>query len=165
MSVPIEDMVAKLMEEAAQEADHKAFCDEEVGKSRKAKDTKAMKMDQYRTRIDEAATKLQEGGDDVDPEKLRQDISEYVTKLFESCNFQDLTGQRITFVTQGYTFLQHVHRICEQLLRTSGAQVERQGRTPLQACELADIGKALIGVECQQSLFPTLGFACYRQVW
>merc|ERR1719262_2188492 len=49
----IEDMIAKLLDQAAQEADHKAFCDEELGKSNKAKDTKAQKMDDYRTRIDE----------------------------------------------------------------------------------------------------------------
>merc|ERR1719181_791979 len=52
----IEEMIAKLMDAAAQEADHKAFCDEELGKSNKAKEDKAMRMDQYRTRIDEAAT-------------------------------------------------------------------------------------------------------------
>merc|ERR1719183_1774274 len=52
----ISDMVAKLMEEAAQEADQKAFCDEEIGKSRKAQSEKSMKMDKYRTRIDDAAT-------------------------------------------------------------------------------------------------------------
>jgi len=52
----VQDMIAKLLDEAAQEADHKAFCDTELGKSRKAKDDKSRKMDQYRTRIDEAAT-------------------------------------------------------------------------------------------------------------
>merc|ERR1719238_643321 len=50
----IEDMIAKLMESAAEEADHKAFCDEELGKSRQAKENKAMKMDKYRSRIDQA---------------------------------------------------------------------------------------------------------------
>jgi len=52
----VSDMIAKLMDEAAQEADHKAFCDTELTKSRKAKDEKSRSMDQYRTRIDEAAT-------------------------------------------------------------------------------------------------------------
>merc|ERR1719214_257233 len=48
--------VKGLINEAAKEADQKAFCDTEIGKSRKAKDAKSRKMDQYRTRIDEAAT-------------------------------------------------------------------------------------------------------------
>merc|ERR550514_2132407 len=52
----IGDMITKLMDQVAQEADHKAFCDTELGKSRKSKDDKARKMDQSRTRIDEAAT-------------------------------------------------------------------------------------------------------------
>merc|ERR1719487_2012329 len=52
----IEDMISKLMQAAAEEANHKAFCDEELGKSRKAKAEKAMKMDQYRARIDSSAT-------------------------------------------------------------------------------------------------------------
>merc|ERR1719161_2739945 len=58
----VQDMIAKLMDEAAQEADHKAFCDTELGKTRKAKDEKSRKMDQYRTRIDSAATTKAELG-------------------------------------------------------------------------------------------------------
>merc|ERR1719301_86796 len=37
----INDMVTKLLDEAAKEADQKAFCDTEIGKSRKAKDAKS----------------------------------------------------------------------------------------------------------------------------
>lgn len=59
----IEEMIAKLMEEAQQEASQKAFCDEEMGKSKKAMELKSGKIDKYKARLDEAIsakTKAQE---------------------------------------------------------------------------------------------------------
>merc|ERR1719197_251993 len=70
----IEDMIAKLLETAAQEADHKAFCDEELGKSTKARDNKAQKMDQYRARIDQSATSKAELKESV--KELQAEIAE-----------------------------------------------------------------------------------------
>merc|ERR1719265_1084014 len=57
-------MIAKLMEEAQQEASQKVFCDEEMGKSKKAMELKSGKIDKYKARLDEAIsakTKAQEG--------------------------------------------------------------------------------------------------------
>merc|ERR1719487_2128369 len=48
----IEDMIAKLLKEAQEEATQKAFCDEEMGKSKKSQDEKQSKIDEYQTRID-----------------------------------------------------------------------------------------------------------------
>jgi len=70
----IEDMVANLLEEAAGEADHKAFCDEELEKSRKAQKDKSRKMDQYRTRIDEASATKNEMQTNVG--ELRAEVAE-----------------------------------------------------------------------------------------
>jgi chromosome segregation ATPase len=54
----IEDMIAKLLKEAQEEATQKAFCDEEMGKSKKSQDEKQSKIDEYQTRIDKASTTI-----------------------------------------------------------------------------------------------------------
>jgi len=52
----IEDMIAKLLNEANEEATQKAFCDEEMGKSKSAKEDKSMKFDKLTARIEKATT-------------------------------------------------------------------------------------------------------------
>jgi len=52
----IEDMIAKLLKEAQEEATQKAFCDQEIGKSKKSQDEKQSKIDGYQVRIDKATT-------------------------------------------------------------------------------------------------------------
>jgi len=56
----IEDMIAKLMKEAQEEATQKAFCDEEMGKSTKAKEEKTMTLDKLQSRIDKATSRTAE---------------------------------------------------------------------------------------------------------
>merc|ERR1719158_2626799 len=51
----IEDMIAKLLKEAQEEATQKAFCDEEIGKSKQSQAEKQAKIDEYQTRIDGAS--------------------------------------------------------------------------------------------------------------
>merc|ERR1719359_683499 len=48
----IEDMIAKLLKEAQEEATQKAFCDEEYGKSKKSKAVKTNTLNKLQTRID-----------------------------------------------------------------------------------------------------------------
>lgn len=50
----IEDMVAKLLQEAAEEATQKAMCDKEIGDSMKQKASKEGKMDKLSARLDKA---------------------------------------------------------------------------------------------------------------
>jgi len=71
----IGDMVAKLESEAAEEATQKAFCDEEMGKSNKAKDTKSMRADKLQSRMDTAATTKATLEDNI------KDLSEEVAAL------------------------------------------------------------------------------------
>merc|ERR1719379_318884 len=54
----IEDMIAKLLKEAQEEATQKAFCDEEIGKSKKSQAEKQSKIDTYQTRIDKATSTI-----------------------------------------------------------------------------------------------------------
>jgi len=56
----IEDMIAKLLKEAEEEATQKAFCDEEMGKSKKSQDEKTMTLDKLKARIDGATSTIAE---------------------------------------------------------------------------------------------------------
>merc|ERR1719355_183712 len=56
----IEDMIAKLLKEAEEEATQKAFCDEEMGKSKKSQEEKTMTIDKLQTRIDSATSTIAE---------------------------------------------------------------------------------------------------------
>jgi len=56
----IEDMIAKLLKEAEEEATQKAFCDAEMGKSKKSQDEKTMTLDKLQARIDGASSTISE---------------------------------------------------------------------------------------------------------
>ena len=55
-------------------------------------------------KIDELAAKLQNNADNEDDRSAADEIMELTIKMIEACNFQDLTGQRITKVVgaRGY---------------------------------------------------------------
>merc|ERR1719482_935209 len=52
----IEEMIDKLITEANEEATQKAFCDEEMSKSKETKEDKSMTIDKLQSRLDKAAT-------------------------------------------------------------------------------------------------------------
>merc|ERR1719456_2109025 len=56
----IEDMIAKLLKEAQEEATQKAFCDEEMGKSKASEKEKTMTLDKLNSRIDKASARVAE---------------------------------------------------------------------------------------------------------
>merc|ERR1719156_174366 len=56
----IEDMIAKLLKEAEEEATQKAFCDAEMGKSKKSQDEKTATLDKLSARIDGASSTIAE---------------------------------------------------------------------------------------------------------
>merc|ERR1719327_2233648 len=70
----IEDMIAKLLKEAQEEATQKAFCDEEIGKSKKSQEEKQAKVDEYKMRIDKASTTIATLTEDV--KTLESEIAE-----------------------------------------------------------------------------------------
>jgi len=56
----IEDMIAKLLKEAEEEATQKAFCDAEMGKSKTSQEEKTMTLDKLSSRIDGATSTIAE---------------------------------------------------------------------------------------------------------
>merc|ERR1719443_1331147 len=61
----IEDMIAKLLKEAEEEATQKAFCDAEMGKSTTSKEEKTMTLDKLQSRIDGASTTIAQNTEDI----------------------------------------------------------------------------------------------------
>jgi len=70
----INDMIEKLLKEAQEAATHEAFCQEEMGKSKKAQDDKTMKLDKFSTRVDEASSKIAELTESI--KKLEAEVAE-----------------------------------------------------------------------------------------
>jgi len=56
----IEDMIDKLLKEAQEAATHEAFCQEEMGKTKKSQEDKTMKLDKFTARVDKAESSLAE---------------------------------------------------------------------------------------------------------
>jgi chemotaxis protein CheZ len=64
--------------------------------------------------IDQLASTLLARLKDDQNQALAQDIQDRVVKIFEACNFQDLTGQRITKVVATLKFIEtHIMRMME----------------------------------------------------
>lgn len=62
--------------------------------------------------IDQAATALANNVTPDQQRRLSEDIQERVVSIFEACNFQDLTGQRISKVMQTMKFIeQHINEM------------------------------------------------------
>jgi len=131
----VEDMVRKLEEEAAEEATQKAFCDEEMGKSKKTQDDKTMRVDKLRSRMDTASTtkaELEVGIKDLSAEiaaldkgeaeatKIRQE--QRATYEKESKEFKDAAEAVKSAVTMLKEYYKGVSLVQRQ--KSAGAQPE-----------------------------------------
>merc|ERR1719335_1900554 len=54
----IQDMIEKLVADAAKEAAHKAFCDKEMSETKEKKEDKETELDDLTTKIDKATAKI-----------------------------------------------------------------------------------------------------------
>jgi len=66
------------------------------------------------------AEKLEEVARDLDP-AIGQKLTEATTAIFEACNFQDITGQRITKVVRA---LKHIEERIEALVSAFGPEMK-----------------------------------------
>merc|ERR550537_578803 len=71
----IQDMVDKLMEEANEEAEHKGFCDTEMGTNKNTRDTKSSEVDSLNAQIEELTADIQKLG------KEAADLSAEITAI------------------------------------------------------------------------------------
>ncbi len=81
--------------------------------------------------IDQAANNLSAALKDNSEQGLAQDIRDRVIAIFEACNFQDLTSQRVAKV------MASLGRIEQQITRTLG-ELAREGEPPMHGPRLDD---------------------------
>ena len=85
--------------------------------------------------IFEAVERIEELTEAMDTE-VSTKVVESVTKVYEACSFQDITGQRITKVVNA---LKHIEAKVEALLEAFGSELKRdRGQAPGAAAGLAD---------------------------
>merc|ERR1719506_2366502 len=80
-------MIEKLLNEANEEAEQKAFCDTEIGKSRKSQEEKSLRLDKVTARMDSASTTIAELGEAV--KQLQKEIAESDAALAEATAVRD----------------------------------------------------------------------------
>merc|ERR1719428_2590786 len=78
----IEDMVAKLMTEANEEAEHKGFCDTEMGTNKATRDTKTEEVAKLTALIEQLTADITQLG--ADAAKLSDEIFELDTAVSEA---------------------------------------------------------------------------------
>lgn len=77
---------------------------------------------------EEATNKIMDVCDEVSAiaegctDEIKQQLIACTTKVFEACNFQDITGQRITKVVEA---LKHIDARIEALVRAMGEEIHR----------------------------------------
>merc|ERR1719310_93576 len=61
----IQEMIEKLVEEAGKEAEHKAYCDKEMGETKIKKEDKTEDVEDLNTSIDQATSKIAKLSEDI----------------------------------------------------------------------------------------------------
>ncbi|MDX1922777.1 MAG: protein phosphatase CheZ [Alphaproteobacteria bacterium] len=61
------------------------------------------------------------------PQPTQQELTDQVTKIYEACNFQDLTGQRITKVVRTLKHIDTQVTLLLKALDDAGFQIEKSG--------------------------------------
>lgn len=90
---------------------------------------------------EEATNKIMDICDEISeiagqcPDEQNQKLIDCTTRVFEACNFQDITGQRITKVVQT---LKHIDVKVEALLAALGEEVHTKGEREEKAAALDD---------------------------
>jgi len=82
----IEDMVSKLMEEANEEAEHKGFCDTELGTNKNTRDTKTEEIDKLTALIEELTADISKLG--TDAATLSDEITAINTAVSEATSIR-----------------------------------------------------------------------------
>merc|ERR1719159_818532 len=96
----INDMIEKLLKEAAEAATHEAFCQEEMGKSKKSQADKTMKLDKFSTRVDESSSKVETLTEEI--KTLEAEIAEIDKAQAEATKIRTKEHEEYSVVSKDY---------------------------------------------------------------
>jgi len=90
----VEDMLAKLQQEAAEEATHQAFCNEEMSKTEKSKSIKEMDIDKSDARLEKATAGVQSLTESI--AALAGEVTDLDTSIAEVTGIRNTEKARFT---------------------------------------------------------------------
>jgi len=162
----IEDMIAKLLQEAAEEATQKAFCDKEIGESKTAKADKEGKLDKVNARLEKATSTTSTLTEEIS--KLSSEVAENDSAMKEATNVRQKEKADFMVVEKDLSECQEACAAATEVLREyyEGASL-LQMKTKAGSKEAADAegdGSGILGMlEVAESDFAT-GLAEARTV-
>merc|ERR1719355_500135 len=160
----IEDMIAKLLQEAAEEATQKAFCDKEIGESKASKDEKQGKLDKVNSRLEKAESTIASLTDQITT--LSKEVADSDAALAEATALRTKEKATFTALEKDLSESEEACAAATEVLREyyEGASFIQTGqKAKSQADEQGD-GSGILGVlEVAESDFAT-GLAEARTV-
>merc|ERR1719428_713702 len=146
----IEDMIAKLIAEANEEATQKAFCDEEMGKSKKSQEEKTATLDKLTSRIDTAAAAKAELEDAI--KELEAEVAEIDASQSEATKMR--TSENTEYMKASKDFKDSAEAtekaivVLKEYYEGTGALVQVQSgkRQPAFGSAKSDAGSSIISI-------------------
>jgi len=159
----IEDMIAKLLKEAQEEATQKAFCDAEMGKSKASQDAKTATLDKLSARIDGASSTIAENNEAI--KTLEAEVAEIDRAQAEATEIR--TKEHSDYAQASSDFKQSAEAVAKaiEVLKNfySGSFLQVNAKTELKSKQPAfggaksDIASTIISVlEMAEEDFTTL---------
>merc|ERR1719388_668222 len=152
----IEDMIAKLLQEAAEEATQKAFCDTEIGESTKSKDEKQGKLDKVNARLEKAASTVATLTDEVSV--LSKEVADSDAALAEATALREKEKATFVLVEKDLSESQEACAAATEVLREyyEGAPLIQTGQKAKDQADEQGDGSGILGMlEVAESDFAT----------
>jgi chromosome segregation ATPase len=160
----IEDMIAKLLQEAAEEATQKAFCDKEIGESTASKDEKQGKLDKVNSRLEKAESTIATLTEQVTV--LSKEVADTDAALAEATALRAKEKATFTAVEKDLSESQEACAAATEVLREyyEGASLIQTGQKAKDQADEQGDGSGILGMlEVAESDFAT-GLAEARTV-
>merc|ERR1719393_602299 len=152
----IEDMIAKLLQEAAEEATQKAFCDKEIGESKASKDEKQGKLDKVNSRLEKAESTIATITDQVTT--LSKEVAESDAALAEATALRNKEKTTFKAVEKDLSESQEACAAATEVLREyyEGASLVQTGQKTKSKSDEQGDGSGILGMlEVAESDFAT----------
>merc|ERR1719335_1449210 len=149
----INDMIEKLLKEAEADATHEAFCQEEMGKTKKSREDKEMKLDKFSARVDDSESQLAELSEAV--KTLQKEIAEIDKAQAEATAIRTSENEEFakaskdfkdsaTAVAQAIEVLQNFYNGASFVQVSSSTSLK--SRSKMRSSESNDAASVIIGV-------------------